>query len=115
MLRTAPRAALVLVDDFHPVGRPAQFDRSIPKVILAFGTLAVFDDLQWSGLPNIDVSSTLTMGALNLCGGHVFLVFPSLARRRPPRRAHPGSLCWVAPCTRFGEPTSPADPVPLPV
>ena len=96
MLRTAPRAALVLVDDFHPVGRPAQFDRSIPKVILAFGTLAVFDDLQWSGLPNIDVSSTLTMGALDLCGGHVLFVSPSVAGARTRRRAIPASSVWIA-------------------
>src|SRR5256885_15675552 len=103
MLRTAPRAALVLVDDFHPVGRPAQFDRSIPKVILAFSTLAVFDDLQRSGLPNIDVSSTLTMCALDLCGGHFFFFFSFwFCPRPPPRALSPSSVsrafgsgsCW---------------------
>jgi len=57
MLRAASGASLVLIGDFHPAGMPNQFDRSIQEVILAGGALAVLDDLQRSGLPDIDVSN----------------------------------------------------------
>ena len=39
------------------LGGRTQFDRSIQEVILAFGAFAVLDDLQRSGLPDIDVSN----------------------------------------------------------
>src|SRR5216683_422354 len=106
MFCTATRATLVLINDFHPAGRPAQFDRSIPKVILAFGALPVFHDLQRSGLPNIDVSSALTMRALDLRGGYVLslLAWPAPARdgapSRPVMSGAPGEAVLTSPTHR---------------
>src|SRR5947209_2185237 len=47
-------APLVLVDDDHPVRRPAQGDGAASQVVLQCGRLAMLEHLLGGGLPHID-------------------------------------------------------------
>ena len=53
-LRGLAAVPLVLVDDDHPVRRPAQGDGATSQVVLQGGRLAMLEHLLGGGLPHID-------------------------------------------------------------
>src|SRR5437667_442315 len=60
----AAGAALVLVDDLHSSGRPAQLNGAVSKMILPLRAFPVFDHLQGGRLPHVNKSDPLAMCVL---------------------------------------------------